>query len=215
MKTALPVDSSVTGAGPHADGTVYPLQVVSFEKDVAAVTRSFGPPTRAFRGITHHVLATGASGVVVSASPLAYQLHLWSSSGAPLQTLVRRPAWFADSSSGRVGTPQTPPAPLIQTLGVDRAGYIWVFIRVAATSWQTSWAAVPAGAREVSSRELDDGRLFDTRVEVIDPARGRVVARETVSGLVSAWLGDGEVAVYGASGSDDAVLRVDKLRLTR
>ncbi len=100
-------------------------------------------------------------------------------------------------------------------LGVDADGLLWVFVRVPAPTWKSAWAGVAPGAREVSTRQLDIARLYHTRVEVIDPREGRVLARTDIPGLVISPMGNGRVGVWSATLSGDAQLRIDQLRLTR
>ncbi len=213
-----PVQVLVSGSMPTPAAAGLQLHLASFSGDEVRPYHSFGPergllvPGR--RGSTYHLLARGSRGVIASVRREQHNVYLWSAEGKSVAILRRRAPWFPDTSSGRIGTPSTPPSPAVSAIHVDRDGLIWLFSRVAAATWSRAWSRVPPGAREVARGQVDYPLLFNTRVEVIDPSTRRLVATSELSGVAVSTLGDGLVAMYGRGPNGDA-LRVEELRLTR
>jgi hypothetical protein len=203
-----------------ASSTVgFPLHLASFSDEEVRLHRSFGPDRGllrpGYRGTNWHLTARGPDGSIVTAKPEQFRLYEWDDAGSLRSTLIRRSTWFPDTGAARLGTPARPPSPGIAAIDVDDQGLIWVFIRVAAPTWQRAWARVPEGAREVFRGQLDYESLFNTRAEIIDPSSNELLATLEIPGLVVAALGNARVAVYGVGSTGEAALRVDAVRLIR
>ncbi len=197
----------------------FPLHLVSFDSTAVKVARSFGPDRGLLRpgarGTTIHSTARGTRGSLLTANAEQFRLFVWSAEGDLLSSITRSAAWFPETGAARIGSPERPPTPAVLAVEVDRDGLFWVFVRVPADRWQQAWASVPKGAQEVRRDQLDYARLFNTRVEVIDPAAGALLTTTLIPGLAVAALGDGSVAVFGTSLSGEPTLRIDQLRLHR
>lgn len=181
----------------------WPLHVLSFAGGTARVARSFGanrgelrpgPPDPLVRA-----LSSASRGTVWSGEKLRYRLMEWGPTEGLVRMLERSPVWFSGQSSGErlLGTPSTPPPPAVLYTEMDDSGRLWVFVRVAAPTWQIGWPrSVPAEAMEVSVGDIRIDRLFETRIEVIDPAAARVVARYELAPYVVGALRGGRAAFY-------------------
>ena len=177
-----------------------PLHAVSFAGSVAEFVKSFGhegpPPSgypNPFAGL-RRIAASRSGGVWVS--PVGrYELTLWTATGTRVRTIERTPSWFVPSDEQFLGNPTTPPRTTIEGFREDPAtGLIWVFISVAARTWREGWPAQPGG-REIAARSIAFEKMTDTRIEVLDPSAGRVVAVGSIAGPAS-LLHDGRAAVY-------------------
>ena len=209
---------SATLATPDAAG--HGLHLMNLAGASARITRSFSPGGGAQRAsdraTTYHYIAGAAGGGILSATPHAFAVYSWSPTGQLRSALVRRGPSIPDRVPDQdVGTPNVPPSAAVTGLMVDEEGLIWLFIRVPATTWRQAWAALPPGSNEASRRQIDWSRLFNTRIEVIDPARAELLARLDLPGLVISTLGSARVAVFGTSPLGDPEVRIDRLRLHR
>ena len=64
--------------------------------------------------------------------------------------------------------------------------------------------------REFRGRDMGFDRMFNTWVEVIDPAQARVVARHTIPGYVFEALSGRRVGMYG-----EDVLGIPRVRIVQ
>lgn len=152
------------------------------------VLQSFDEPGGPVRGMgiaEMRWLRAGSDGTVWSVPVTRYRVDQWDpASGERLQSFERRADWFPDhEGSSGPRHPDRPPAPVVIGVDVDPSGHVWVMTSVAvADRWAES--LIEAGERahaEMPEYELPSDRsiVFDTVVEVIDPATGRVVAART------------------------------------
>ncbi len=212
------VVGSATMASPDARGRG--LHIVDLSGSSARVVRTFAPTSESSQSsswaATFHYVASTSSGELLSATPHSFAVYSWVLDGRLKSSLVRRgPSIPVNVPEQDVGTPRTPPSPAVTGLMVDTEGLIWSFLRVPATTWRQAWSALPPGASEASRRQIEWSKLFNTRVEVMDPARAVLIARGDIPGLVISTLGSGRVAVYGTSPLGEPEVRIDQLRLQR
>jgi hypothetical protein len=131
-----------------------------------------------------------------AANAYQYRVVEIKRTGDPIRTLERRPAWFSAPTMRPNGGPNRAPEPSIQTLSIDSAGRLWVYLHQAASTWKEAWPALPQGTSEVAIRAIKFDKLFRTVIEVIDPAAERVVVRAELEGVTIAALPDQRVALY-------------------
>lgn len=209
---------SATIATPAAAG--HGLHLVDLSGTSVRVSRSFSPGEGTLRpsdrGTAYHYISGTPTGDILSSTPHSFAVYSWSRSGRLTSSLVRRGPSLPDKVPVQdVGSPRTPPSPAVSGLMVDEAGLIWLFVRVPATTWRDAWSTMPSGSSEASRRQIGWSKLFNTRIEVIDPARAQLLARSEIPGLVISTLGSGRIAVYGTSSLGEAEVRIDQLRLQR
>jgi len=105
-----------------------------------------------------------------------YVIELWGIDGRKRKALERKPPWFRPYEAFWSVTPDAAPAPLISGLWQDRRGYVWVVLRVPDVNWKRGLGR-PVRIEGQRVFPVDDpDAVYDTVIEVIDPARGRVVA---------------------------------------
>lgn len=110
-----------------------------------------------------------------------------------LRTLRRDPSWFHGESNAAIGAaprngrPWIPPSPAVVGIEEDDEGLLWAYVRVPAPGWRDAWSRVKLdidAGRQPRLNDLRWEKLYDTRIEVIDPVAGRVLARTTVDGFL-------------------------------
>ncbi len=153
------------------------------------VLQSFDEPGGPVRGmgiVEMRWLRAGNDGTVWSVPMTRYRVDQWApASGERLRSFERRAEWFPDHDGEGASPrrPDRPPAPVVIGVDVDSSGHVWVMTSVAvAERWEESLIEVGERAHaEMPEYELPADRsiVFDTVVEVIDPATGRVVAART------------------------------------
>jgi hypothetical protein len=200
----------------------WPLHSVTFEERVAHVDTSFGPErsTLGAQGVPMLMqrIAPSTGMTFWSADWGRYRLTHWAAPGKKTVTLERRPAWFPlEASRGGMGSPTTPPDPVIAGIHQDSAGLLWVFTKTAAPTWRSAWPKGTAPGSEIDVRRLAPEKMYRTTIEVIDPRTRRIVARRIIPELIVAALPDRRAAAY-VVGPDEvpriAILRVDLVRRT-
>jgi hypothetical protein len=157
----------------------YPLHLLASD---GRVVRSFGVDTAEYRPdlrlLLDRVAAPAAGGNDVWASPLGrYTLERWNPvSGTRLARVPVRSSWFVESANfPRDG--QTRPRPIIESIW-ETEGLVWVLIRDADSAWQPS-----TEAERVWSFELYNS-IYDSVIEVVDPASGAVLASKRTNSVL-------------------------------
>lgn len=154
----------------------FPIHLISLAENDAQVLRSGGddkqrPEDRLY------VLAVAGTRQVWGSRLGEYRLDQWNTKLTRVLSVHRDPKWWSKDYSP-MGTPTSPPTPIIQRVLVDQNGLLWVFVRVAGKNWRDGWPA--SHGEEVPNRSMNFEKLFGTVIEVIDPAAGRVVTRSTL-----------------------------------
>lgn len=216
---AWPNAVAVSGPLLNATSAGMPIHIASFSTNEVQIARSFGPDGGVlrpnYRGPTFHLLDVAPNGLLVSVSPSRFEIHRWSREGHEHSRISRRTDWFPDSGAMRIGNPNSPPTPGVTAIHVDGDGLIWVFIRQASARWREGWEGIPADVREVTRSQLDYGRLFNTRVEVIDVVRRRVIVSGLIEGIAFAAVGDGAIAVFRSDPSGEPRVSLERFQIER
>lgn len=162
-----------------------PVHLVSFDTYGAEILHSYGKPraTELMSGVDVHFAAAGQD--VITAPASRYLLQRWNARGELQQSWERRAWWFQEADKSGIGSATEAPSPAIAGLDFSKDSLLWVYTHVPAPNWRSAWRA---GTVEYE-------RLYRTRVEVIDLARGRVVARGDLNGMVVSVLGNGRIAL--------------------
>jgi hypothetical protein len=150
--------------------------------------REFGPPVAESRsGLTEalHAIARLPNGRIAAARQNHIPvLELWDTSGARVSQYFTRPTWFpewTDADEYERG-PRSPPLPRILGLYPDSDERLWLAALVPDLTWKpAALAPKPNRGREVPYMPppiSDYPKYYDTVVEVIDPASGRVIVSQ-------------------------------------
>ena len=71
-----------------------------------------------------------------------------------------------------------------------------MFARVAASTWREAWPAGAENLREIASSAIATEKLYDTRIEILDPTTGRVVVQGSLEDPIITVLSGNRVATY-------------------
>jgi hypothetical protein len=195
MRLLLPGGRAVgTGTVATRDNVGYPLHLLGPD---GAVLRSFGADLAAdIPGQTMDLrkLALAGPGAVWAGHLTRYGMERWTLEGERKAALVRDVPWFAPYTSMR-WQPDQAPNPLLMALRQDAAGRLWTVVRVADERWRDARPLVADTllALRNPAAQYDPEALYDTVVEVIDPACGRVLLSRRFPGLIAGFLDDGRM----------------------
>ncbi len=105
-----------------------------------------------------------------------YELQLWDTAGRQQRTIVRDAPWFrpyVEQTSVETVRPQ----PQLKSVREDDAGLLWVALLVA----DLRWAPVPLSR---AAEALDGNRVWDTRIEALDPRSASLLATYTTDNVL-------------------------------
>lgn len=146
-----------------------------------------------------------------AAQMTSYVVERWSRDGQLLLTLKRDAPWFGPNWHTVPRDAPTRPPALVQGIREDREGLLWIFITVPDPKWRTAYGAPrkapprPGSPPTVYPIERWD-RLVDTMIEVLDPARGVVIARRRIDEVVLALYGTSFGVATAANGDEEATV---------
>lgn len=159
-----------------------------------------GPLSRHQARLLMRVLAPAAAGGFWAGHLDRYRLERFDESGQIVTALERSPPWFP-SGDGSVPMvePDSPPKATLMALVEDRRFRLWVFTAVPDRRFRRAVreADGPRSPDRAAWRIADDDLYFDTVVDVIDPAAGRLLASARIDQAVAFALsgeGDGVIA---------------------
>jgi hypothetical protein len=105
---------------------------------------------------------------------LRYRISEWSPDGTELSSLAPRSDWFEPYDQPSNPAPDTPPNPMVNAVGQDSAGRVWVLGKAANPRWQDAFGGTFVSEGQRLHRVT--GRLYDGIVEVLDPRSGTRLA---------------------------------------
>lgn len=185
--------------------------------------RSFGLEVPYYRSdghaLTLRLAALAPGGRVWLAHLRSYFIEEWDLEGRKLREIRRMAEWFppwsgeppADFAFAPPGLPQ------IQHAWEDDAGRLWVVMAVADEAYQENYAALEDSGIAMGRiiRREDNHGLYDTRVEVLEPSRGCVLASRTLPWSVGiAYGGDPLLIVFDPDQRGGAGYDLYRLELT-
>ena len=176
------------------DAIGLPIQLVD---PAGKVTRSFGSTrpeySRERPWERYRALTSAGDGRVWSAYHHQYQIELWGPAGTLVRALRRDVPWFTPWET------YEPPIPTLRSIRQDEEGLLWVLIPV----------PDPNAPEEVGPGSHPPDAVWDTVIEVIDPAAGTLVASVRHPRLFERWADD---LLYSWSDEPDGVPRLRVFR---
>ncbi|MEX0892023.1 MAG: hypothetical protein WEB88_07615 [Gemmatimonadota bacterium] len=159
-------------------------------------------------------LMPGRAGVWIT-DYTRYRIDDTAFDGEVRQVYLREAPWFEEPNQ-RMRRSSQPPQPRIRAVREDAGGLLWVYISVAAPTWREGYPVLEGtGPRDVRESEYSYEKLYQTTVEVIDPAAGRVLARRTIPNYIVSPVGDDRAAIYDTTEIGEPLVRIVRLRLAR
>jgi hypothetical protein len=140
------------------------------------------------------------SGEIAVAHFNDYRIEVWDLSGTHLRTLEREAAWFPPG--GEAGSPsadrQARPNAGLWTPRFDEHGRLWTFARVADGDWADALETGPDpyGRPRMGVPQGSQSDLYDSMIEVLDPATGRLLASTRIDAALGFLLPGGYAASY-------------------
>jgi len=159
--------------------------------------------------VRHRIIAVDHDDNVWIGYREKYELEKYSADGRLLQSMSRMADWFVPHTN--ILPPRDvnsdPPNPKFRELTVDNDGMLWAMVWVADPDWKEGYDPYAL---------MDDDKVYDTVLERIDPASGRVFAR-TRSGYALKKVHivgpmSGEPLFFRTIQQDDGFIRADILR---
>jgi hypothetical protein len=135
-------------------------------------------------------LANGTSGRIWSATYHKYLVEEWDpSSGVRYRAFERVAEWFTPWLFGTSVDFQTPPQPKLMGVFQDDGGLLWTVTLVAGESWKDGLYRDPEWDNEIVV--FDTELLYDSYIEAIDPATGRLLVSEKIPQSTAGFTNDG------------------------
>lgn len=210
---AWPDSVIVTGSVPGGDfGPVHRLSFRGAEASLASSLMAETGVHPDMLAAPRHRLTGPRGGRFWTAWESAYDLRQWTVEGTLLRTIERRPTWFPGIAPISYDWRNEPPPSYVGGLYEDDEGLLWVFIRVASPRWREAWANAPTHVNEARG---DPELLYTTLLEIVDPAAGRVVARQSIDHYLVGVLPDSRVAFYETTDRGEGLVSVRTFRLVR
>jgi hypothetical protein len=163
------------------------------------------------------VLAPRRGGEVWAVHSMNYIIESWNRDGRRTSAFARNVPWFPEWQGWRnhfdrptARAQPTPPDPVIHHVFEDEAGLLWLVIIVAEENWRPLLRLEP---RRPTPRHRD-AELFDTIVEVIDPARREVLVHARLD-LRLYSMGNGYLYSYHEDDIGVPHYRIWRMRLQR
>ena len=143
-----------------------------------------------------------------------YDIERWTIDGKPDVILSRTAAWFAPYAprEGSYNPQVVKPRPRLRRITQTQDTVVWVGVDVADASWKQVSNASPDS--EMRMGVIDDYlALYDTVLEAINPATGRLLASTRVDAPLHRFFGDGFTFSHRADSAGYRFLDVWQFRL--
>jgi hypothetical protein len=185
----LPGDSLlITGYGFSPERFGSALHVVGPD---GVVARSFGDPDYAITSRNPHALMrhmTVAPDRRIWLVPMdRYRIEMWTLSGELQEVYEGGTEDFDHSGHLSPGGP-SPPTPTMSSIHLDPEGLLWIAAHVPGDRWEDG--VEPSTGEPGAWDVIDEAVWRETLIEVIDPARGMVLASIRLQGRHTRFFGD-------------------------
>lgn len=201
---------------PDADRIGLPLHLV----EGRTIISSFGlrPGAEERREVStpasaRRVLATGADDQVLSAEFFAYEIDVWSTEGAFLGSVSGLPLNPEGLQPGPY-TLENPPRNQIYDINVDESGRLWVALLMRREDWRSGVTEQigPGGVVSLNPTDGDIASIYESRLDVIDPAACELVATTRRAGILLRFIDGETITQLVHAGGFYPRLRVWKVR---
>lgn len=123
----------------------------------------------------------------------SYVVEKWDADGSLEHRFVRQNSWLNESGVLRRPTQSQPPSPQITAVREDEKGRVWVATLVPAIEWRRGVGPKKVRGMDVIGT-LDFDALFDTILDVVDPATKSLIATARLDKPIHFLLPNGYAA---------------------
>jgi hypothetical protein len=120
-----------------------------------------------------------------------YVIRKWNIDGTKVMELSRDASWFQPYDRPWMPTPDRPPAPSIAAIWQAPDGLLWVIGLAADPHWADGLGSGVRAEGRVMYPWIDNARIYDSMVEVIDPRTGTLVTTARFDQPIELAIGDG------------------------
>jgi hypothetical protein len=173
----------VAGQIRSVDRIGYPLHLLTSGGEIAA---SFGSDLPEFREDLRlwvdRIVAPSRDGKVWSVAPGRLVVEKWDpQSKQKLKALAIRSPWFEESAAW-TSDERVRPVSIVEGIGEDAEGILWLLFRVAALNWKA-----PDRANTMRSLSVQEyNAIYDWVLEGVHTSTGKILASQRFSGAL--WL---------------------------
>jgi hypothetical protein len=204
VHAAWPLDPDhvlVNGWSGGAGSPPPPLHVLGIDGTVITSIESVaGGPPPIFYALHPELLvrkaAPGRSGGFWSAALNTYELEGRDRTGAVTQVIRRFPEWIVPWDTTLSVTPAQPPRTAVSDVRDSPDGRLLVLLDVPAADWRAALSDPRSRGDGSQYYEWDPVHAYDTVIEVLDPAAGRLVMTARVAVRLNGFLDAGTVYAY-------------------
>lgn len=194
--------------------------MILLDRTFAAV-REFGSTTPADSrndsdAIQYHVVGLDSGRFVAVRQNYRYGIEVWDTTGTLVRQFDRVPAWYRPwtESDKRAHNHRTHAFPVITGVYADGA-QLWIAARVPDPTWKDPDAPLRAAerGRESASKPVpvdEYDRRYDTIIEVLDVATGRVLVSQRFDAFIARFTDGG--LLYDIQEAPSLLLRADVWR---
>lgn len=213
--TVLRGDRVVMAATVLNERTIgFPLHTISA---TGRIERSYGVDVAFYRSDLADALmrsvAAASDSTFWSANHSEYRIEQWHMNGKRLRAMHRNPSWFSVWNVSANPHPDSLPQSAILSVSPDSAGRLWVISRLADSRWRTALerdTTTNRGRYRVRDHEM----YWDTLVDVIEPATGRVLASQRFDAAFGLFFSRQHVLLAAEASDGVLTLSLNKLALS-
>ena len=144
-----------------------------------------------------------------------YTVERWTTSGAKMTEIIRSPEWYEPYDQFWLPRPDRAPAPTIRGIWEGDGGLLWVVLAVQDINWRDGLGPVRTVEGQTVTPVVDEQRVYDGVIEVIDPIRGELVASRRFPGTFDIVVKPGIVVGVRRAESGWHYLEVWQVQLQR
>lgn len=219
----------INGIGRGPDRVGWPLHLADADAAELVVRESFGGgdgallPGRSGAELMRFLAPAAGGGAWVLKRTERYEFARWTEGGQRLERHLRMSEMFPEGFHGMAGGPQHAPSPALVDIHQAPDSLLWVVGRVprAREAWRQAWRDVgieeiPQEPTTIPVRAFP--RVYDlTRsvLEVVDPARSRVLWRGHPDSYVMGLLPGPRIAAYVETDMGIPYIEISQVSLRR
>lgn len=197
------------------DHVGFPLHLLDSN---GTILQSFGIDDETYRGdvplLLFRSITNAGDSAIWSMHRTSYRIELWDLEGRRLRRLDREVDWLRPWFRGRVFSDSAPPKSMVNGIRSTPDGFLWILIAVPNPEWKRHLESTPTADGVSVLRPTAFEAVFDTYIEVIDPARAELVAQTRVPQYLEFFVeGCLCAASYSGNARGTSGLEVMELRL--